>query len=771
MSDSDNKTSIVISAVDQTREGIDSAKEGLENLRMSAEKLDKAMAFLLPGLGVAAFSEMINASTEAADHLYILSKQTGLTVETINGLNYAAKLSDVSTEAMTKGVQKLSIYMTEAQLKGGQQADMLKALGITAKDPMQALYQLSDAMQSIDDPAQRTYVATQLMGKGGAEMIPVLLEGGDALRGMVEEGQKLNPVSAEFARQSNELHDNLSKLKVAAEGNATIIATGLTPAINDAMAGFTNFGHSTGAAEVTGKALGETLRFVAWLAGGVVMSFKDVGNQLGYLAAEAVALAHGDLEAMKAISAERDKQKQEIEDDFLKFTAKISGVAGETAKATDEMKKQNIDLSQSTDLADKSFTNFIARIRQQTEQFHQSADAGQKLTQTQQMRIEMDKLIETGSLKLSAAQKAQIESLLGLMAVKEQDKIISDQHRAAIEEANKQIDKSQIATAETIKQTEFETSLIGLSAEEVKKRTVAYEADATARKKIADLQADPKFKNEPEELARVTAEVLKQAEAEKKLAEAKRLKDLFIQSESSTPGQAEDTRYKAELASLQAFHNAGLLSDQDFFQREEMAEKVHQDKLVQLVVKGQASREQFQRIGFINELSATATFMQQTIGAASEHSQALFSINKVASLAKAAIALPETVMEAYKWGTTYGGPVLGAAFGALAFSAQAVQMQAIASAEFGGSSGSAATGGGSISSIGIPGQVGDPGTVPATAPPPPGSTTAAAPSRQVNIYLPAGTTPAAMYSADVVRNVIIPAINDAAGDGVTINVQ
>lgn len=89
-----------------------------------------------------------------------------------------------------------------------------------------------------------------------------------------------------------------------------------------------------------------------------------------------------------------------------------------------------------------------------------------------------------------------------------------------------------------------------------------------------------------------------------------------------------------------------------------------------------------------------------TISSAAQHNKTFFEMNKAMKLAEAALNLKSSISGAYAVGSQIGGPVVGAAFAVAAGAAQLVNMQAIASASFGGAASSAggASGGGGAAS-------------------------------------------------------------------------
>ncbi len=230
-------------------------------------------------------------------------------------------------------------------------------------------------------------------------------------------------------------------------------------------------------------------------------------------------------------------------------------------------------------------------------------------------------------------------------------------------------------------------------------------------------------------------------------------------------GRGEQQAYERKLEAAQFYHDQALTDESAYVQMRELIEANHQDKLVGLGRRGALTREQFEKLSGKNQLLIHTGIMKDIIGASAQHSQAMFSIMKVARLAEAAIALPTTVMHAYKSGMEAGGPfgpAVGSAYAALAFASQMIQINAIRSASFGGAPSGSAPSAGGVSSIAIPGQHANPGIVAV----PPSLSVAAAPQREVNIYI----SGSGFMDATSVRN-LIEQINEQVGDGVVLNVR
>jgi hypothetical protein len=112
-------------------------------------------------------------------------------------------------------------------------------------------------------------------------------------------------------------------------------------------------------------------------------------------------------------------------------------------------------------------------------------------------------------------------------------------------------------------------------------------------------------------------------------------------------------------------------------------EAEHYDRIAAIQEKALTDEQRRHREYQKRGLAGHASYLQSIIGQADQHSKTLFNIKKVASLAEAALLLPKTVMDAYAYGTSIGGPPIGAAMAGVAFAAQIANMRAIAASSFG----------------------------------------------------------------------------------------
>ena len=202
-------------------------------------------AGLIAGASIAALgvgmSALVMPVARVGDEFFKLSQKTGVSVEALTALDYAAKLSDVTTEGLTKALQKLSIAMFDTQVNGQESSAALKALGVSATDaqgqirPTEAvLLDLAEKFARMPDGADKAALAVKLFGKEGLAIIPFLNQGREGITALMEEAQRLGLViSEDVARASEVFNDNLTRLSAIFEGVQRQIGAAVIPILAD----------------------------------------------------------------------------------------------------------------------------------------------------------------------------------------------------------------------------------------------------------------------------------------------------------------------------------------------------------------------------------------------------------------------------------------------------------------------------------------------------------------------------------------------------------
>lgn len=303
-----DRARILISAEDKTREAFTSVQRNLGQLQDKASQLGGLFARLGVGLSLAGIAASFKSVTDNADEMGKLAQKTGVAVEELSKLDYAAKLSDVSREQLATGLQKLSRNMIEAAAGTGEAAKAFAELKIdpnqfTSAD--QAFKAIAEKFAELPDGAKKTALSMQLLGKSGAELIPLLNGGAAGLKSLGDEAKRLGLIiSEDMKKAAEEFNDNMTRFGLVLEGVKNDAVKPLLPIMGE-------LGRSMAAASLEARdseggyaPLKTILEALIITGANVKFVFEGIGRSIGGLAAKTAALASGDLAAVRAINRE-----------------------------------------------------------------------------------------------------------------------------------------------------------------------------------------------------------------------------------------------------------------------------------------------------------------------------------------------------------------------------------------------------------------------------------------------------------------------------------
>jgi hypothetical protein len=185
-----------------------------------------------------AFAANIQAAIDKGDQLGKLADRIGTTTEALSGLQYAAQFAGVSTDDLTTGFKGLNKALLDARNPASDSAAAIRALGLnvqalTAMDPTRAFDEIAEAFSGFSNGAEKAAVATQLFGKQGQALIPLLNGGKEGLQAAREEAERLGLImSSNTAQAMSDLNDNLTRLSNVSQGAYAVIAQQLVPALD-----------------------------------------------------------------------------------------------------------------------------------------------------------------------------------------------------------------------------------------------------------------------------------------------------------------------------------------------------------------------------------------------------------------------------------------------------------------------------------------------------------------------------------------------------------
>ena len=216
----------------QFTQGMAQAQNRMADFGRQMQRIGAAVSVVGAGVAFA-----IRGQLRAADDLAKAASRIGMPVEELSRLQFAAELSAVSLSQLETGLRGMSRRMVES-------ADDFAAAGVALRDAdgnMRAttdvLADVADVMASMPEGAERTALAMELLGRSGADLVPLLAGGGAAMREMMVEADALGlTLSTDAANSAQAFNDNLTRLQRTVTGLWRQISSELAPVLEGVSA-------------------------------------------------------------------------------------------------------------------------------------------------------------------------------------------------------------------------------------------------------------------------------------------------------------------------------------------------------------------------------------------------------------------------------------------------------------------------------------------------------------------------------------------------------
>lgn len=171
------------------------------------------------------------------DQWHKMSLRTGIAMDTLQRFSHAAELSGASISEIEGGIKKLQAAQSDAAFGLQTYTREFDRLGIEIKDAdgkfksaEGLLIEVADGMTRLESDTERTAVAMKLMGRGGTALIPLLKQGGDAVRAMMSEVDDLGALmGTDLINASAEYTDNMQRMSMVFQALKISIAKNLLP--------------------------------------------------------------------------------------------------------------------------------------------------------------------------------------------------------------------------------------------------------------------------------------------------------------------------------------------------------------------------------------------------------------------------------------------------------------------------------------------------------------------------------------------------------------
>jgi hypothetical protein len=262
-----------------TREVTEAEKTAKEAAERSAAAWQK-FGGVIAGVGKAALGAaggllaLVERSAASAANIDDMSRRLGIGTTELQRLSFAATQAGSGPEALGTAIKVLNKQIDDARKGTGPAAEAFAKLGISieslnGKSAEQQLGILADGISQVDDPATRTALALDLLGRGGLELLPALADGAAGLKAMGDEAERSGLVLREDAiAAAAEFDDQVGKLKMQVVAFARDIGIELIPVVQKLAENWRDFLPAVGALGVA---------FVGLKLGAVATGLTSVG--------------------------------------------------------------------------------------------------------------------------------------------------------------------------------------------------------------------------------------------------------------------------------------------------------------------------------------------------------------------------------------------------------------------------------------------------------------------------------------------------------------
>lgn len=408
----------------------------MSDIKKSADMAVTALGAIGAGLSVNAFAGWIKGAIDAADSLNDLNKSTSIAVGELAGLKLAAKKSGGDLEGTAQAINKLSVNIANDVKK-------FAAIGITAKDPLEAFKQLADIFSSIQDPQLRAALGAEALGKSWASAAPMLAEGGAKIGEMVEKGKQLSGITPEMVAASDAFNDTLAEMSTQMGGVATKIAAELLPSLQTISDAMNEAGQSTDSFSIAATGVKTIFDTIVVLGANVGYVLKMTGLEISGIMQQLAAAATLDFAGAAAIGDRMKADAVQARKDIDAFSEKIINGNKSTVEAQDKATKstasntaeveKNVRAFISSNKEKAAGVDVYAKMIKSADDLVASikfeADAYSMSNVEKETAIALQKLMNMGLKEGTAEYEKYTEAVIGAVIEKEQMKSLSDMKR------------------------------------------------------------------------------------------------------------------------------------------------------------------------------------------------------------------------------------------------------------------------------------------------------------------------------------------------------
>lgn len=219
-------------------------KQLVRGLKAAQKKLKawgksiRAIGTRMFALGSAITAPLTGALTvfaQVGDSLDKMSARTGVSVETLSELGFAAEQTGSNLDAVGSALFRMRRRLANAATGGGPAVRALDDLGLSAEEltrlsPEDQFLTIASRLKQVKNESLAAQYAFEIFGDGAKSLLPLLSEGADGIEALRQQAREFGlTVSTEDATAAAEFTDALSILTKTMKSGLLVIGSALAP--------------------------------------------------------------------------------------------------------------------------------------------------------------------------------------------------------------------------------------------------------------------------------------------------------------------------------------------------------------------------------------------------------------------------------------------------------------------------------------------------------------------------------------------------------------
>lgn len=218
-----------------------------ERIEEGKNKLKEFGEAFLAAFGIEKLHAFVEEQAKLGASIKDTSEKLGIGAEALQKLGYAASIEGGSVDEMNTALRFLSRNLASAKDGSNETAQAFEKYHIQVKNADGSLrkaedviYDVSEVLHDMPEGPERVGLAMKLLGRSGANMIPLLSKGREEMSKLTNEADELGGVlGKDYLDAADKADDATTRMSFAWRGAKSAIAGQLFPAFTDLTNSFT----------------------------------------------------------------------------------------------------------------------------------------------------------------------------------------------------------------------------------------------------------------------------------------------------------------------------------------------------------------------------------------------------------------------------------------------------------------------------------------------------------------------------------------------------